>query len=437
MAIGIAIAVGLVVSGCASRLSDTDDTTGATDGGADASGVDVEFAVDTFSPDSITSSDLTSRNETTDSYVESKDTKTDIQTRVPTGCVAAFELGKVKALATPCTNSAIINDLDETGAGTCSDFAKNNTFFQWGLSGISMNTPLSSTADQIALGNNGILIITGSDAATYESGIQWMTNVNAKPIWKTFAPVSLSEKEFKPSFPKGTLIYGDNVFVVTSNISFSTGKPEYDPGSVLVYSATSPDSPPKVLATQGANPTSIGKWTLNGKTYVGIINTESLDGAGDTSGTHSSLVVFDAETLAFIQKIELPFAGLGVAGEITVSDDNQHIAIPSADNSGRVVILSTNDLKATPQVATAPEALVTSGAHLISFATFIGDDHLIAGNFNTGIVHAWDISGSTPKTFGQPVTIDKNLTDYSGLAKGVCWGSRLFIANGPDIVEIQ
>lgn len=389
---------------------------------------------DTGNPDDIPSTDSTSTTADSDTAGDSfVDTPTDTAT-APSACAGLFPLkGQIKLFAkTPCGDAGIVSDLDTTGLGTCTDFQTQNAIFQLGDTGIAKSQTLQSTPDQISQAQYNNIAVTAMDGKTVAYGIMQLYGIAATPSWLPFEPTTVDQEKLTPSFPKGIAYASGKIFVATGNISFATGKAQYAPGSVLVYADGSTTA--KTLSTQGHNPTSMGTWVDGNGTHVAVVNTEALDAGGKTAAQNSSLVVFNADTLTLEQKVDLPFGGLGVAGEIGIGDGK--LAIASADNSGRVVILDAATLSAPAVIVTDPAAQSTSGPHMMSFAQIV-DHYLLAGNFNTGKVSVWDLSTTPPALSGSALKVDDNLTDYLGLSDVVCYGGKLLIAVGPNIMELQ
>lgn len=352
----------------------------------------------------------------------------------PTDCAALFPLkGQVKLFATaPCGAGASITDLDDSSLGICTDFQKNHMLFQLDDGKITQSRTLDFVPDQVDGTPTGNIAITATDSKSFTNGVLRLYGVKAEPSWLPFTPVTVDQQKFTPSFGKGIQFASASFFVATGNIDFSKVPAAYSPGSLLAYPTGAITFNP--LATKGLNATSVGTWTDASGTHVAVVNTGPLDEKGQATSAKSRLAVFNAETSALEQVFDLPFGGLGLAGEISIAGGR--MAIPSADNSRRVVILNTADLKATPQVVTAPDATPPKPLHLMAFARIWGP-HLVAGDTNTGLVSVWDMDKTPPAPVGGAITVDKTLTPYQGIADAACIGGKLLVTVGTNIMEIQ
>lgn len=417
----IAIGAGFAASACSTTPQPTDNSFAPSNGNTDAS----------TTVDDIASTDGSST--TSDSDTSSFSDSASNATTAPNACAHRFPLqGKLSLFAkAPCGDKGTITDIDDTGLGSCTDFQTKHAVFQLNNKGVAQHQTLNSTPDQITQAQYTNIAVTAMDGKTFAYGIFQMYGITAAPSWLPFGSASVDKETVTPSFPKGVAYVSGKLFVATGNMSFATGKAQYFPGSLLVYNDGSITA--TTLSTQGHNPTSIGTWTDATGTHVAVVNTEALDASGKTA-QKSSLAVFNADTLKLEQKIELPFGGLGVAGEIAIGHGK--LAIPSADNSGRVVILERDNLTAPAVIVTDPAAQATSGPHMMSFAQIV-DRYLVAGNFNTGKISVWDLETTPPTLTGSAIKADETLSDYLGIADLVCYGGKLLVAVGPTIMEIQ
>lgn len=353
--------------------------------------------------------------------------------QAPTGCAAAFPLKGTSTLfaTAPCGTGAIITDLDDNGLGICTDFQKKNMIFQLGSGKVVKSQALDYVPDQVDGTPDGDIAVTAMDGKTFANGILRFYGVAGTPSWLPFTPTTVDQKKFTPSFGKGVQFTSASLFVATGNIDFSKGAANYFPGSLLLYATGGITFKP--LATKGFNPTSIGAWTDAGGAHLAVINTGALDASGAAT-SKSRLAVFNTDTPKLEQVFDLPFGGLGLAGELSIAGGR--MAIPSADNSRRVIIVNTADLTAAPQVVTAPDSVPSKALHLIAFAKLWGQ-YLVAGDSNTGLVSVWSVEGASPLAVGNAIPVDKTLKQYSGIADAACIGGKLLVTVGPDVMELQ
>lgn len=343
--------------------------------------------------------------------------------------------GKLTLFAqSPCGKGSFISDIDDNGFGTCSG-NPDSMIFKFNNSGIVQSKLVTILPDQIAQGEDGQLAITGYDPTSMHSGTLQSDSITSTSTWMDFSKTEVGQSTFTPNFPKGLVFASRKLFIATSNITFGTdSKPStYEPGTLISYSDGSNSA--QVLATQGLNPTSIGSWTEYGVTRVAVVNTGYLDYNGDTKGEKSSLSVFNTDSMSIEQSFPLPFGGLGVAGEIAIAGG--FMAIPSADNSGRIVILDSNNLSGTPKIITIPEAQSKTGPYLVPFAKIYGH-YLIAGSYNSGAVNTWDLGTTPPSLVGGTITMDP-----LGIGDAACVGGdtqtpcKLLITSGDKIMAIE
>lgn len=354
--------------------------------------------------------------------------------QVPTDCAALFPLkGNTKLFATaPCGDDSVIMDLDDNGLGVCVNYQKQvNMVFQLGDGKILKSQPLDQVPDQIDGSPDGNIAMTASDSKTYAGGILRLYGVMGVPSWLPFTPVTVDQKKFTPSLGKGIQFASASLFVATGNIDFSKGPANYLPGSLLMYATGGITFKP--LATKGLNTTSLGAWSDAKGAHLAVVNTGTLDASGKAT-SKSRLAVFNTDTPTLEQVFDLPFGGLGLAGELGIADGR--MAIPSADNSRRVVILNTVDLTATPQVVTVPNSSPEKNLHMIAFAKIWGQ-YLVAGNYNTGLVSTWDLDGTASQVLGSTILLDNELKPGQGIVDAACLGGKLLVTVGPNVMELQ
>ncbi len=323
-----------------------------------------------------------------------------VETSPAVALIPKFPLQGTPTLFTnsPCGTNSFINDLDDTGIGTCSGginkvFTLNNKGAGKYGDNIDHETQLDVSPDQVDMDANGDIAITATNVKG-EPGTERMYGIAAIPSFLSVGETSVDGQKFVPHFLKGIQKFPTGQMVmVGGDITFKgMNADSYSPGVAIVFEGTSVT--PQFRPTQGHNPTSIGSWTQSGVTYVGIVNTEALNTDGKTNGQKSSLTVMNMKTLQTNTPIELPSGGLGVAGELAVAGG--FLAIPSADNSGHIYLLNTQNLSATPQTLTIADAAISSGKYLVSFVKIL-DHYLIAGSYNSSMISSWDLS-TTPAT---------------------------------------
>lgn len=369
------LGVAALVAACSNTTEKTEDV--ASPFQKDAGGVDDIPSTDSTSeqPDSDTVKPI-------DTYVAP------IATVFP-----SFPLqGKAKTFAdSPCGTYSFINDLDDNGIGTCSGGI--NMVFKLNDKGIGQKMQLDVMPDQVDMDANGEIAISSINSQ-YEPGVLRMYGINATPSWLGLETVTVEGQTFVPHYLKGIQkLTSGQLVLVGGDIKFiGINADSYSPGVAVVFEGASVT--PKFVPTQGHNPTSIGSWIQSGVTYIGIINTEALDASGNTKGQKSSLTVLNLNTFQTDQPIILPAGGLGVAGELAVAGG--FLAIPSADNSGHVYVLNTQNLSTPPQTLTIADAANSSGPYLVSFVKIL-NHYLIAGSYNSSVISSWDLA-TTPAT---------------------------------------
>lgn len=348
-----------------------------------------------------------------------------IDTTPPAPLCPQFPLkGAVSLFAeAPCGKDSFINDIDDNGWGSCTNMGDKAYLFHVGTSGIDQYHQILGIPDQVVTGSQ--LFYSGQHKDQWGFGA-WDVGSQNQDQWAALPTLSPGT----PSFAKGIDLVGEKIFVVSSNVSFATGSAVYKPGTVFAFDATR--HPIATIATSQVNPTSVGHFELGGITYLAVVASGPMNG-GDNK---SHLDIINPSTLALTQSIPLPFGSLGISGEITIAGGR--MAIGSADNSGRIIVLNTHDLSAAPLILTVPEAFEKSGFHFISMARLTPDGkYLAAGNYNTGKVAVWKTGDESSNQAQQTFAVDTNLLDAAGVGEAACINGKLMVSVGHQIMAVE
>lgn len=426
-----AIAIVLLMASCSSSKDGTKDVP-LTD---TASLEDAPQIDDIVSTDSVSLSVDSGSHNDINAFVSGDTYDTTPEVISQTNACPAFPLqGKIKLFAQPpCEKNAVITDLDKTGFGVCTDFAQKHVVFQWDETGIVKSAALSIIPDQIEQGPDGKLAITGFDSKTQTIGVARLDSIVAQPNWLPFEAVTIDTQTFVPNFPKGMAYASGNLFVATGDISFTTGKPVYAPGAVLVYSGNV--AIPKAFSSQGQNPTSMTAVSVHGQTFVAVVNTGNYNVPVGNPENKGSLVLIDPVMQKIIQSIALPRAGFGLSGEIAMGGGK--IAIGSADNSGQTILFQLDNLAAAAMMV--PDKIAPAGEFHFITTTILSDsgEYLISADYNSGKLKTWNIAGTTPQSLSPDITLDTNLIDNQGIGDGFCRGGKFYIVVGNTITEVE
>lgn len=380
---------------------------------------------DAATMDDILSTDVASAAKDADTP-PAKDGYTD--TTPPSSQCPAFPLkGAVKVFTQAhCWKDGFISDIDDNGWGSCvnmGDQKYGNWLFHVGAKGVDTFYQTAGIPDQVVTGTQ--LFYSGQQKDHWGFGA-WDIDPSTYALWTDLPTLSPG----MPSFAKGIDLVGGKVFVATSNVSFATGSAEYKPGAVFAFDDAL--KPLATITTTQVNPTSVGHFELGGVTYLAVVGSGPLDG----KGTPSKLDIIDPATLKITQTVTLPFGGLGINGEIAIAGGR--MAIGSADNSGRVVVLDTQDLAAAPLVLTVAEAIGKSGMHFISMTYLTPDGkYLVAGNYNTGKMSVWELGDTSSNLVKQTIVLDDNQMDASGISDAACINGKLMVSVGNDIKAVE
>lgn len=390
--------------------------------GAGKADTPVGDAGDTVTVDDIPSTDIASTSPDADA-LPAKDMYTDTTPPVPQ-CPGFPLKGTVKVFAeAPCGKDGFINDIDDSGWGSCTNMGGKNYLFHVGVSGVDQSHPTAGVPDQVVAGAK--LFYSGQLKDQWGFGAWEVGSQTAGP-WTGLPALSPG----MPSFAKGIDFAGGKIFVATSNVSFATGSAEYKPGTVFAFDSSL--NPAATITTSQVNPSSVGHFELGGVTFLAVVGSGPLDGKGAVS----KIDLIDPATLKITQTIPLPFGGLGINGEIAIAGGR--MAIGSADNSGRVVVLNTQDLAAAPLILTVTEAVGKSGMHFISMTQLTPDGkYLVAGNYNTGKMSVWELGNESSKLVKQTVVLDDTLTDASGIGDAACINGKVMVTVGNQIKAVE
>lgn len=390
-----------------------------------AKGTAKNDAGDTATMDDILSTDVASAAKDADAP-PAKDTTTDAAPS-SSQCPAFPLKGTVKVFTQAhCWKDGFISDIDDNGWGSCvnmGDQKYGNWLFHVGAKGVDQFYQTAGIPDQIVTGTQ--LFYSGQQEDHWGFGA-WDTDPLTYALWTDLPTLSPG----MPSFAKGIDLVGGKIFVASSNVSFATGSAEYKPGTVFAFDSSL--NPVATITTSQVNPTSVGHFELGGVTVLAVVGSGPLDGKGAVS----KLDIIDPDTLKITQTIALPFGGLGINGEIAIAGGR--MAMGSADNSGRVVVLNTQDLAAPPLILTVTEALGKSGMHFISMTHLTPDGkYLVAGNYNTGKMSVWELGGASSNLVKQTIVLDDNLMDASGISDAACINGKLMVSVGNDIKAVE
>lgn len=324
---------------------------------------------------------------------------------------------------TPCEKDSFINDIDESGWGSCTNMGDKSYLFHIGATGIDQFHQTAGVPDQLVTGTK--LFYSGQKQDQWGFGTRDIGSKTAEQ-WTGLPILSPGI----PSFAKGIDLVNGKIFVASSNVSFATGSADYKPGTVFAFDATL--NPAATITTTQVNPTSVGHFEIGGVTYLVVADSGPLNG----KGSKSQLDIIDPSTLKITKSIPLPFGSIGINGEIAIAGG--HMAMGSADDSGRVIVLNTQDLSATPLILTVTEAFGKSGLHFISMVQLTPDGkHLVAGNYNTGKVSVWELGDASSNQVQQTIVLDDNLMDAAGIGDAACINGKLMVSVGNQIKAVQ
>jgi len=146
------------------------------------------------------------------------------------------------------------------------------------------------------------------------------------------------------------------------------------------------------------------------------------------------LDIFDPLSYDLIRSIPLGRRGAGVSGEITLSPDGRNVLLPTADNSGRILVVDLND--GTKRELTMSSAGVTGDRAFFPSLQVSPDGRFgVVGNFNDGRVYTVNLADGTATA--SPLSVDSNTTDGEGLSDGLRIGSEYFVGMGPRLLRLQ
>jgi hypothetical protein len=336
---------------------------------------------------------------------------------------------------TPCGPDGFLPDLDSEFGVCANATTKVHHLFRWNplASGAAVSVAaLTYPPDQVLTLASGDVVIT-----THETpGLAWVDLASgseehlAFPDSLPFKGLSSSGREVtvvRPTLPKGLVEIDGQVFVATSNLDFTSN--DYLPGTIL---ALDPDTRQfEILPTSGYNPTSLA--VSNGLLLA--VSSGALDQQGRAT-TPAFLDVFDPHSHALLQSVPLGVNGAGVSGEMAISEDQGTLVLPTADNSGRLIVVNLEDLEVRTIDLQRQGISPVNGRIFFSQIQLSPDGRYAwLSNFNDGKTYMVDLASG--RLMGSPVSSDDNLVDFLGLSDGLLRGRDLFVGKGPDILRLQ
>ena len=333
----------------------------------------------------------------------------------------------------PCGPAGMITDLDE-GLGVCANYTNNqHHLFSWDPNSPGAATsiiPLSFAPDQVLQGSDDSIYIT-----THQNpGLSVVHPIEGSESHHAFPasiPTTLHSSSgrpltsIRPAFPKGLVEIDGQIFIATSN--YDEVHDDYLPGTILVFQKATGSF--VALSSSGFNPTSVGE--SNGRLLV--VSSGAVDRNGHAT-TDGYLDIFDPFSYDLIRSIPLGRRGAGVSGEITLSPDGRNVLLPTADNSGRILVVDLND--GTKRELTMSSAGVTGDRAFFPSLQVSPDGRFgVVGNFNDGRVYTVNLADGTATA--SPLTVDSNTTDGDGLSDGLRIGSEYFVGMGPRLLRLQ
>lgn len=358
-----------------------------------------------------------------------------------------------------CGNNGTIPDLDD-GVGVCANYADHqHELFSWDpeqTGQIQTLLDLGFAPDQVLTSPDGQYYLThhGDPLADPPAvgGLALVDNRQGTQFQIAFSRIVLDVPaatssgstvlQFTPSFPKGIARVGERLFIATSNLVNQPLPVDnyFNPGTVLIYN-TATQNWEHYLVTGDFNPTSVG--LIDGKVFV--VNSGDINPARNPAQlvtTPSSIDVIDPTTLQIEKNISLEMAGdagppsgqamkypaAGINGEIAVSPDGNTLALPTGDNSGRILLINR-------QTETVRAIRVAGGEKVLLTALTFNPSQpfLYVADFNDGKLYTVDVTGA--QVIGEQV-LDTTPTDFSGISDGLWHGGSVFVGVGPKIYRL-
>lgn len=358
---------------------------------------------------------------------------TDSGTTTPPMKLPPFLAGFELFANAPCGTEGILTDLDEN-LGACANYTTgNHHLFSWDPQtpgSIASIIPLSYPPDQVLRTSDGIIFTTTYQnpglAVTdpilgTESHVPFPTTVTSSRPTSGGRMVS----SFAPNYAKGLVEIGNRILVASSNYDLAHG--DFHPGTVLAYDHGTGGF--QTWETSGYNPTSVAN--VSGSLLV--VSTGALSATG-AAGTDSYLDLFDPATGTRTNSLHLGRYAAGVSGEMSVSGDGSTLVLPTADNSGKLIVV--NLLNFSFREISLRDLGVSGGRIFFPSIQLTEDgNYALVGNFNDGKLYVVDLeSGSLASP---ALTLDTNLLDGVGISDGLRVGGEFFIGKGDSILRLN
>jgi len=334
--------------------------------------------------------------------------------------------------STPCGDDGFVTDLDE-GLGVCANYNTNNHhLFSWDAThpnSAASIIPLSYAPDQVLRGSGGAIYITThqspglavvNPSESSESNYAFPTSIPTSGLSSSGRAVS----SIQPSFPKGLAELQGQVFVATSN--YDVTHSDFLPGTVLAFDLGTDHY--SVLGTSGFNPTSVG--TAGGNLLVVSSGAIDRNGAVTSDGF---LDIFDPLSHELLRSIPLGRHGAGITGELTLTPDGRTLLLPTADNSGLLLVVDWQR-GSVREIAMSDSGVSGGRVFFPSLQMSADGASAVVANFNDGRVYPLDLETGVSET---PLTLDTNTADGQGLSDGLRIGADYFIGMGPNLLRIR
>ncbi|HKX11635.1 MAG TPA: hypothetical protein VJP40_00685 [bacterium] len=336
-----------------------------------------------------------------------------------------------QALA-PCGNQGMITDLDD-GLGVCANYVSgDHHLFSWSASsaGATSIIPLTNAPDQVLRGADGAIYISTHQnpglsvvrpSPGSESHYAFPTSIALSGQSSSGRVLSST----RPGFPKGLVEIDGRLFVATSN--YDEAHSDFQPGTVLAFDPS--DHAYSALPTSAFNPTGVAE--ANGRLLV--VNSGAIDRNGQVT-SDGSFDVFNPNTFELEASLPLGRRGAGLAGEIALSADGNRAILPTADNSGRLIVVDW----ASSQVRELDlRAAGISGSRIFFSNLQVSADgnFAVVSNFNDGRVYTVDLNQGT--LVGSSLGVDAQTNDFNGLSDGLRLGAEYFVGFGPEVLRLN
>ncbi|MFO1518200.1 MAG: hypothetical protein U1F57_00825 [bacterium] len=316
---------------------------------------------------------------------------------------------------------------------------------------VSSILPLSNPPDQVLRLSSGEVVLSTyqSSSESQNSGLtfvsatfdsenhvpfdHFITNDDPAPrsdiIPNRPASSGRNVGNYFPRYPKGMAEMGNEIFVATSN--YDEVNRDYLPGNLLAYNRSSGQF--RVMRTTGYNPTSVATVIYQGQPAVLVVNSGAIDRTG-APVTESRLNLFNPSTHALIADYGLGNVGAGVMGEVALTPDRRRAVLPTADNSGRILVV---DLQTgTSQSVNLRDHGAVSEQILLTQVHLSEDGRsAFVGNFNDGQLYVIDLGN--PSATVQRIPVDLNTTDGDGLSDGVWRDGHFFMGVGSRLQRLN